>query len=96
MLEFDAAGRPVRWESVTESEWDEQSRSEILALAEFRKLTCSGCGGWLPETTALDAKDWIIDPPHRCSRCTALGLRQDAHGKDHSHPEALRWAARRR
>lgn len=65
----------------------------MLALAHHRSLTCSGCGGWLPETTKTDAEAYRVDPPHRCGKCTALSIAQDKHGKDHQHMHATRWAA---
>ncbi len=67
----------------------------MLDLAEWRSLSCSGCGGWLPETTAAeDESAYVVDPPFRCKACTAIAAAQEAHGKDHKHLHTLRWGAR--
>lgn len=68
----------------------------MLALAESRELTCPGCGGWLPETTSVEAEGWRVPPPHRCGRCTAIGIAQEHHANDHKHIHATRWSAERR
>ncbi len=94
--EYDDAGRLVRSTTVVESEWDEQAQNEVLALLRVESMTCSGCGGWLPETTTVDAEGWVVEPPHRCGRCTALAIAQDRHGKDHQHMQATRWGAHRK
>lgn len=61
----------------------------MLALAEVRAMTCSGCGGDLGETTTHE--DWVPLAPLRCHRCTAIAIAQDGH--DAKHPQALRWGA---
>jgi hypothetical protein len=67
----------------------------MLLLAEWRTLSCSGCGGWLPETTmAEDESAYVVPPPFRCKACTAKAQAQEAHGKDHKHLDALRWTVR--
>lgn len=68
----------------------------MLALALYRDLTCSGCGGWLPETTQVEAEGWQVPPPIRCGMCTAIGISQDRHAADHKQMHATRWRADRR
>lgn len=68
----------------------------MLALGEYRDLTCSGCGGWLPETTSVEAEGWRVNLPIRCGKCTAISVRQEQHSGDHKHIHATRWSAERR
>lgn len=96
MYEYDESGRLVRSVTTTEPEWDEDEQNWMLALAECRDLTCSGCGGWLPETTTVEAERWTVPPPTRCGKCTAIGIAQDRHAEDHQQLHATRWSAQRR
>lgn len=74
--EHDEAGRVVRAVSVREVEWDDDERSWMLALAQVKADACPGCGGHLPETTALANDDgYVAGEPLRCHRCTALEIR---------------------
>jgi len=78
-------------------EWDDQEQSWMLALNLHRNLTCSGCGGWLPETTSPAADgSYVVDPPVRCHGCDALGAVQEAHAKQHKRMQATRWYSPRR
>lgn len=77
--------------SQPEAEWDEQEQAWMLALAERESLTCTGCGGWLPETTALEHDGRYKPPtPIRCHCCDALGIAQKVRG-DKERPQAQRW-----
>lgn len=59
-------------------------------------MTCGGCGGYLPETTAADADEgYVADIPIRCHRCTAVAVQVNAY-RDAQHPHALRFPAHRR
>jgi hypothetical protein len=42
--EYDDQGRIVRTVVTREPEWDDDSRAEMLALAEYEAGMCSGCG----------------------------------------------------
>ena len=71
----------------------------MLALAEIRADTCGGCGGALSETTAPEAENqYVVLPPHRCHRCTALHqVQQDSSSPDKTkYPQALMWSVVRR
>lgn len=74
-----------------EQEWDEQEQGLMLALAEWERLTCNGCGGWLPETTAKENDGAYAPPkPIRCHCCEALAISQELRG-DKERPQAQRW-----
>ena len=76
-VERDDDGRIVRTVTVTEPEWDDEERGWMQALDELDGQTCSGCGGWLPETTSLEADGkYHADHPFRCHRCDALEIRR--------------------
>lgn len=79
--------------SRTESEWDDQQRGYMLALDLYRRMTCTGCGGWMPETTTHEAEDYAVSLPVRCGRCTALAIAQDRHAESSQHMHATRWDA---
>lgn len=112
MYESDAWGRPrriVRTVEREETEWDDEQRDFMLALAELEANECPGCGGWLPETTSPDADRnnrtgshyYGVGAPTRCHRCTALSMARTKHteaakkagGGQHDH--ALFFAAER-
>lgn len=89
--EYDQAGRLVRSVTTREPEWDDEQRAVMLALHQCRALTCTGCGGWLPDTTAHER--YVVEPPTRCHRCTAISGAQERHSQDHKHMHATRWTA---
>src|SRR5690606_3854254 len=71
--EYDDGGRVVRTVTTREPEWDDESRAYVLALAEYERSVCGGCGGWLPETT--DPKNegrYVSKGAIRCHRCDVL------------------------
>lgn len=87
--EYDDAGRLVRAVTSREVEWDDEQRTWMQALDELEGQSCSGCGGFLPHTTALEMDEgFVADPPYRCHRCTALTIRRKAVA-DAPHPEAF-------
>lgn len=77
-----------------EAEWDEEQQGWMLALAMSERLTCDGCGGWLPDTTEHDARHYRADPaPWKCGACLALGAVQRGYAKDYPDDmHATRWA----
>lgn len=64
----------------------------MLALAECEGLACGGCGGWLPETTAIENDGRYATGPTRCHSCTSQAIAQEQHAADTKHPHAVRWA----
>lgn len=63
----------------------------MLALDEHDALTCQGCGGWLPETTAPANSDGYRPPkPVRCHGCDAMGIAHEIRG-DKKRPQSQRW-----
>lgn len=68
----------------------------MLALQAYEGACCSGCGGFLPDTTAQAAEDGYHVPlPTRCYRCTAVGQRSTEY-RDANQPHALHYRAERR
>jgi hypothetical protein len=78
----------VRSTTVREVEWDEQQQALMLALGEYKSMTCSGCGGWLPETTAREPERghrWRVTAI-KCHACVAVDITATAAAKDpHGH-----------
>ena len=57
-------------------------------------MTCEGCGGWLPDTTAIDADGaFDVPPPIKCHQCVAISIVSDAFAKNGKHPHLARWRA---
>lgn len=96
VYEYDDAGRLVR--STPESEWSEQDRAWLLALAGYRASLCP-CGCGLPAEQTLahedDGRRFVVSPPARCRARTALAQKQ-AEYQDSPQPEALLWSVERR
>lgn len=68
----------------------------ILALQQYEDTCCSGCGGYLPDTTAEAAEDgYHVPPPTRCYRCTAVGQKSTEY-RDTNQSHALLYRAVRR
>lgn len=63
----------------------------MLALGLLRELTCSGCGGYLPETTAPGRDDAMVAVDHStCFDCVALEITRNR-DKDVPHIHAHRY-----
>ncbi|HEY9414796.1 MAG TPA: hypothetical protein VIQ30_08575 [Pseudonocardia sp.] len=91
---YDGRGRLAQAVTVREPEWDEEQQALMLALDLHEALTCSGCGGYLPHTTAPEADDaYKAELPIRCHRCTAIAIGADAYS-DTPHAHALRFPTR--
>lgn len=85
--------------SRAEPEWDDDERGLMLALAEVEGDECPGCHGPLVETTAPEnERAYIVKPPVRCHRCTALAVAADKHrgAGEVRHEHALLWVAEKR
>lgn len=81
--------------AVPESEWDERSRVEMLALGAWEARQCPGCGQDLALTT---------DPKHehewkpaslQCNGCLVKSMSESTKAKD-EHPTSWLHAVRRR
>ncbi len=83
--EYDDAGRLVRSVETVEPEWDDEQRGWVQALAELGHQSCSGCGGFLPDTMKVDA-EYVAEYPLRCHRCEALEIRRDQVRETARHP----------
>lgn len=78
-----------------EPEWDDEQRASLLALHAYQTSLCTGCGGWLPETTGDEsAADYVATDPVRCLRCTAISV-QAKNYSEQDHPEALLYPTER-
>lgn len=83
--------------STPETEWDEQSQAEMLALAEYRAGQCPNCNGRLVETTAPENEDrYHAELPLQCHRCKAFARVHDRYQDEtHSHTYLHRVRLRR-
>lgn len=68
----------------------------MIALAAWRDLRCSGCGGDLTETTSEENDGtaghgaYIAELPIRCHRCTALAKSEERYREAKAEqPQAL-------
>lgn len=75
--------------STPESEWDEQSQAEMLALAAYRAGLCPNCNGRLEETTAPENEDrYHAELPLQCHKCKTFAVQYDKY-RDAPHSHAL-------
>lgn len=91
-------GRLVRSVTVRESEWSDEDRAWMAALAAYRGGLCPcGCGHPAEHTTAHegDGRTFVVPPPTRCRARTALSMAQ-AQYQDTPQPDALLWRVERR
>lgn len=80
VLGWDALGRPVRWETVREPEWDRRQRSLVMAYRLWRAGLCRRCGEHLVHSTDPDTdpsspeatRAWVAEDPTECFSCAAL------------------------
>lgn len=77
----------MRSVSTREVEWDDEERARVLALLDYEAQQCSGCGGYLPDTTDPDGK-WVAGLPSRCFRCDAVQRKQQDY-RESQNPAAL-------
>ena len=82
--------------TVTEPEWDEESRDEMLALAAWEDSRCPACGGPADECQTPEAEFRFQGaPPVRCHRKDAILRYQDKAG-NYERANALLWRAEER
>lgn len=67
----------------------------MLALQAYEDSCCSGCGAFLPDTTAAEAEDAYRIEPARCHRCTAISQAADGF-RENPHAHALLYRVKRR
>lgn len=67
----------------------------MLALQAYEDARCSGCGGFIPDTTKPEAEDSFRVEASRCHLCTARAQEADGY-KDNPHPQALLYRVERR
>jgi hypothetical protein len=94
VLEFDDAGRPVRWETTREPEWDTRERSLVLAYRHWQAGLCKRCGEHLehatdPDTDPTDpgaSQAWVAELPTECFSCSALVRSERTYKDDDNAP----------
>lgn len=88
-----------------EAEWDDNERGWMVALAEYRdSVLCPLCGGPRDECSSIENENaFVVPPPSRCHKTTALERAQQARRGDGKtpkpgtqHDRALLWAVTRR
>lgn len=78
--------------TVRDPEFDQFDREHFEALADLKADTCSGCGGFLSETTVDDGHGYDIDHSLVCRRCSMLALAQrDFERETQARPEVNGW-----
>jgi hypothetical protein len=91
VTERDAAGRPARYVDARPA-WDDDDRVLALALEDYERGICDGCGFPLEETTnPLNEGRYIGRQAIRCHACTAQGQGAAAMGEGVPHSHALRF-----
>lgn len=91
---WDEQGRPARWETVREPEWDRRQRSLVLAYQLWRAGLCRRCGEHLTVATDPDtepgnpqaSRAWVAEPPTECFSCAALHHSEHERAKDPNAP----------
>jgi hypothetical protein len=81
--EYDDAGRLVRSVTRREPEWDEEQRAWMLALDECERLSCDGCGGWLPDTLRRGPGEYVVPAPSHCAACAATAITAQDYHRDY-------------
>lgn len=80
VTEWDEQGRPAKWVTITEPEWDRRERSLMLALHQYEAGLCKRCGQHLSHAmdpnTDPDRPDatqtWKAEGPDECHSCKTL------------------------
>lgn len=61
----------------------------MLALGQWRKRICPGCGGDLAETTAPENEDrYVPELPLQCARCVGFARAAEPY-QDQQHPHTF-------
>ncbi|MFF0822412.1 hypothetical protein ACFYUR_18780 [Micromonospora haikouensis] len=80
MTAWDEQGRPTRWVTSREVEWDGRERAWMLALDLYEGTLCRKCGQPLAECTDPDndpdnpdaGHQYVAEDPTECFSCKAL------------------------
>jgi hypothetical protein len=98
---YDGQGRPARWETVRESEWDRRQRSLVLAYQLWRAGLCRRCNEHLAHSTDPDTdpdspearRAWVAEPPTECFSCAALTRSERERQEDDNAPWLIHTTA---
>ena len=77
---------------MAEPEWDERTRALVLGHATWKKCpVCGGSAEYCQDPERQD--DWLVPPPVRCHRTTALRQAQSKINETtNPHAGALIWS----
>ena len=89
-------GRVLASTTEADPDWTEHDRALAMALADYERDACPGCGYSMAETTAPEAEErFVPGQPIRCHRCTAAAQAAQIHKTDY-HPTAVFYGVRDR
>ncbi len=81
-------GRPAKWVTRREPEWDDQQQGWMLALQHYRNGLCPSCGLPREECMALANDGRFKATAMRCHATTARIIEAERY-KDNPQPDAL-------
>lgn len=67
----------------------------MLALGRYEGECCPNCGGYLPDTTDIEADEGYKATATRCHRCTAIGVEANRISGN-PQPQAVLFSTTRR
>lgn len=90
----DDVGNVIMSETRFETpEWTKEDRILALALDQYERQLCQGCGKALTETTKPEHYGaYRAGLPQRCHACTAIYEASERY-EETAHPEALKFSA---
>lgn len=93
MTEWTEDGRPARWVTTTEPEWDDEQEGWLLALAWIRARTCPSCGLDV-EVCGARQNDGRFQAEARRCHATAARARVAGQFKSDPYPESLLYSVK--
>lgn len=81
--EYDDAGRLVRTIVTKEPEWDDEQRALMLALDQYERELCSGCGGHISSAFDPTVNRDVQSHEPRCLDCAAIEAKRRMDHKGH-------------
>lgn len=101
VVAYDEQGRPARWETVREPEWDKRQRSLVMAYRLWKAGLCRRCGEHLAHATDPDtdpsnpgaSRAWVAEDPTECYSCAALHGSEKSRADDDNSPWLIHTTA---
>lgn len=98
---YDQQGRPSRWETVREPEWDKRQRSLVMAYRLWKAGLCRRCGEHLAHSTDPNtdpsnpgaSQAWVAEDPTECFSCAALHDSEKKRANDDNAPWLIHTTA---